>query len=163
MESASAVEVSAALKIAATAAPEVSAAVKVAAMAALKPSTAVKVFAAASAAESSAILTAEISSLKVSAATEAAFPSSIKVASPVKLAAVEAPSAVVVAAAEPRAGSDEDAAGEPLGTIVAVGRARVRVIIIVAVVAQRRTVHRTDVRRGHSDAHRKSLRMREAC
>jgi hypothetical protein len=77
---------------------------------------------------------------------------------------VEAASAVKAATAEPRASADEDAAGEPRRPIVAIRRARVWVISIVAVRAHRRTVHGGGVHRAaYSDAHRKSLCMCEAC
>jgi hypothetical protein len=54
-------------------------------------------------------------------------------------------------AAEPRTGSDKDAAVEIARTVISVRRARVRIISIVAVSARRRASH---VTRSHSDSYR---------
>jgi hypothetical protein len=43
----------------------------------------------------------------------------------------------VVRSVEPRAGSDEDTAGEPLGTIVSVWGTSVRGVVVVAIRARR--------------------------
>jgi hypothetical protein len=70
--------------------------------------------------------------------------------------------ASVEAAVEPRACADEDSAVEPVRTVVAVRRTRVRVIRVVAVSARRSCadVSRTDsdCHRADSDANRYSLR-----
>jgi hypothetical protein len=50
-----------------------------------------------------------------------------------------------IAAVIPRAGTDEDSAGEPARTVVAIGRACVRIIGIVAVRADRSRSHRSKV------------------
>jgi len=84
---------------------------------------------------------------------------------PVHGAAREA-GAAVIGMREPRASADEEAAGKPVWTVVPVRCARVWVVSIVSIDANRRragvrrsvnpAVNRTD-----SDAYRKSLSMRE--
>jgi hypothetical protein len=61
---------------------------------------------------------------------------------------------------KPRASTDEDTAGEPTGTVVAVRRARVRVISIVAVGAHRGW---TNVSWADSNADHNSLCVCERC
>lgn len=69
-------------------------------------------------------------------------------------------SRVPVEAVEPRAGADEDAAAEPVRTVVGVWRAGVRCIRIVSVGANRRT--RDDRRRpADSYSYHHALRVRE--
>jgi hypothetical protein len=64
-------------------------------------------------------------------------------------------------AVEPRAGADKKPAGEPLRPVVAVGRACVWVVIIVAVAARRGWAN---VRRpAESDADHNSLRLCVRC
>ena len=60
-------------------------------------------------------------------------------------------------AMEPRPGTNEDSAREPAWPIVTVGRASVRVIVVVAVRAHRSRPH---VGRAYSDRNTDSLRMR---
>lgn len=79
-------------------------------------------------------------------------------------AAVEARATVESAAVavEPRARADEDSTGEPLRAVVAVRRARIRVIRVVTVGARRSwAVSRTDSHcdRANSDAYCDSLRI----
>ncbi len=62
---------------------------------------------------------------------------------------------------EPRAGADEHAAHKPIGTVVAVRRASVRVVPVVAIRANRSRPHR-NADWPHSHAHRNlRLRIRE--
>jgi hypothetical protein len=77
------------------------------------------------------------------------------IASPVVATAIEVGS---VEAVIPRPGADKHAAGKPVWTIVAIWRASIRIVAIVAVRAGRsRTVNRTD-----AHAHR-DLGMRGSC
>ena len=54
-------------------------------------------------------------------------------------------------AVEPRSGANEDPANKPIRSVVAVGRARVRIIVVISVRANRRS---TDYHRAHTDSHR---------
>ncbi len=65
-----------------------------------------------------------------------------------------APTTSAPAAVEPRARSDEETTGEVARTVVAVRRARVRVIPVVTVGANR---SRTDIPWANAHAHRKAL------
>ena len=79
-------------------------------------------------------------------------------ATAIKAASVE--STRTVEAMEPRAGTDEDAACEPVRAVLAVGRASVGVIAIVSVRADRRgTV--VSWANAYTDHH--SLRIRKSC
>ena len=89
----------------------------------------------------------------ISAATKS-VPAVVKIA-PAKLAAIEAGAAIVTA--EPGTGADKDSVGEPIGPVVSVGSAGVRIIVIVAVHA---TGRRPNVSRAEPDANLYSLRMR---
>jgi len=67
---------------------------------------------------------------------------------------------------EPRAGTDKHATDEPLRSVVAVRRAGVRVVAIIAVRANRcrAVVGRSVIIAGaHSYAHKHSLRVRKGC
>src|SRR5713226_6970792 len=123
--------------------------------AAVKPATTVTfattVEAAATAAELSASVevaaaTVAVAAVEVSAAIAAIESASVSAATVVAIAAAAiipaaavAISAAVVAvsviAVIPGAGSDEDAAGEPIRSVESVGRAGVRVIVVVAISA----------------------------
>jgi hypothetical protein len=73
--------------------------------------------------------------------------------------------AAAVKPVEPRAGADKHATREPLRSVVAVRRAGVRVIAIVAVGADwwRAVVGRAVIAGAHSHAHNHSLRVRKGC
>lgn len=130
------------VEVAALAAAECVTAVEVSATMEVSASAPMKVFAAAEA------------TVKVAASWSIeAVPVIIKVAAPAEVTVVEAPSSIV-AAAKPRPGANEDAAREPVRPVVAIGRARVRIISIVAVRAHRRTVHGARIHwAAYSDAH----------
>lgn len=88
----------------------------------------------------------------------------VAMAAPVPVAAVPAPSpaspvswATPIAAAEPRAGADEDAAREPAGAVITVGRACVRVIPVITVSANGSCA---DVSWSDSYAYHNALRVR---
>jgi len=74
--------------------------------------------------------------------------------------AIETGTAVIARAAivavKPRAGADKDSPGEPIRTVVSVRRARVRIIVIVAVETGRR---RFNVGWTESEADHDPLRM----
>ena len=78
-----------------------------------------------------------------------------EVATPVKSAAVEAP--MSIKSVEPRSRADEDSTDKPIRAVVAVGRASVRIIIVVAVGANRR---RAVVRRPYSYPNEHALGVR---
>lgn len=81
-------------------------------------------------------------SAPVAVATVAVVAASVKAIAIVEAAAIEATS--VVAAAEPGTGADEDAAGEVVRPVVAVGRAGVRIVAVVTIGADWRwAVHGT--------------------
>lgn len=130
--------------------------------------TAVEATATVEVSATAAVKVATASATEVAPATEISAPVKpvpviVKVAASAEVPVVEAPSAVK-AAAEPRPRADEDAVREPIRPVVAIRRARVWVISIVAVRAHRRTVYGGGVHRAaYSYAHRKSLRMCEAC
>src|SRR5690348_13487279 len=111
-----------AMEVSATAAVEVFAAAEVAAVMEVAATVAVKLAAV----------------MEFSASVEPA-PVIVKIPSSAEVAVMEW--SPVKAAAEPRTGADEDAAGEPLRPVVAIRRARVWVVSIIAVRAHRRTVH----------------------
>jgi hypothetical protein len=112
---------------------------------------------------------AELStSVEVAAAISAIKSTSIPAAAVVAIAAtvitatiVAAPVAVpmiAVVAAIPRAGADEDAAHEPVRSVIAVGGAGVRIIVVIAIGADgsRPVVHGTS----YTDAKRDALGVR---
>ena len=110
---------------------------------------------------------AEPATRRETTAEPAAIESSSKAASATEAttakARTEATSAE--AAAEPRSGSDKDASGEPIRPVVAVRRAGIRVVTVVAVSACRRcvavviTITRTVDRPAESNADCNSLRV----
>jgi hypothetical protein len=91
------------------------------------------------------------------AAIESATAIAVIIAAHEPAASVEATASIEstasVEAAIPRTGADKDAAGEPLRPVEAVRSARVRIIVIVAVLADRSRadVGRTSVNRTNSD------------
>ena len=99
-----------------------------------------------------AVITA--ANLTMSYIAVARVAASIAVAAPTRASPVARAS--IIAATEPRASTDENAAGEPARAVVAVGSACVRVIRIVTVGADG---SRTNVSGADPDAHGNSLRM----
>ena len=87
-----------------------------------------------------------------------AIVSPIAAVAPITVAPVSRAS--IEPATEPRAGTYEDAAGEPARTIVAVGSTRVRVIWVVPIGANRSW---TDVARADSYSHDNPLRVGVRC
>ena len=107
------------------------------------------------------IATAEaVATAKAVAAAEAVATAEA-VAAAEAVAVVEARASIKTGASnkamEPRTGADENAAGEPARTVVAIRRAIVRVIAIVSVLAHG---SRADVAGTDSNAYHDSLRVR---
>jgi hypothetical protein len=105
----------------------------------------------------------ETSATVEAASTMEAFPveATSKVPAIIEVAATVKPRAAIkawsaVEAAEPWAGTDKNTAGKVTRPVVAVRRARVRIISIVAVLAYRGW---TDVRRADANAENNSLCM----
>jgi len=110
------------------------------------------------------------SAANLTAAAESSAPKAVAAEIAVEPALKSAPfkvaRAVKAVAVKPGAGADKHAVREPPRSIVAVRRARVRVITIVAVGTDRRrtVVGRTIVVAGaHAYAHKDSLRVRKGC
>jgi hypothetical protein len=97
----------------------------------------------------------EASAIKLAPLVKTVFPAFE--ATPVK-AGTTVETGPPIEAVEPRARSDENAAGEVVRAIITIGRAGVRVIAIVTVGADR---CRADVSRAHSNAHKDSLSVGE--
>jgi len=140
---------------------------------AVKSSAAVE--AVASAMEATAHVAAELATRRETTAEPAAVESSVKAASTeaatvessIKAAPAEARTeepTPAEAATEPGSGSDKEPAGKPIRPVVAIRRAVIRVITVVAVGAHRRrpvvTIARTVHRAADSNADDNSLRMR---
>jgi|ERR1700722_5034912 len=100
--------------------------------------------------ESAARITAESATTEAASATvkSAASESTVKAPSAIK---TTSESTASKSAAEPRTGSDKDAAVEIAGTVKTIRRTRIRIISIVAVSARRRA---SNVTRSHSDSDR---------
>jgi len=98
--------------------------------------------------ESAAITTAD-EAVRVAAASVIAAVSVVTAAAIVTATAVEA---MAITAVEPGAGANEDATGEVVRPVVAIGSAGVRSVAVVTVGAGRRRADRT-VHGTYSDAH----------
>jgi hypothetical protein len=99
-------------------------------------------------------------------ATEAATKATIKAAATVEAAmkaAIKEAISVPEAEAPPGSGADEDATIEPVRAVIAVGRAGVRIIIVVAISAgwRRSVIHRRSKSNAESDALGARIRSRE--
>ena len=108
-----------------------------------------------------AVATAKAVAAAKPVAAPEAVATSEAVTSPEAVAVVEARASIKTGASnkamEPRTGADENAAGEPARTVVAIRRAIVRVIAIVSVLAHG---SRADVAGTDSNAYHDSLRVR---
>jgi hypothetical protein len=102
---------------------------------------------------------AAIESTSIPAATVVAISTTVVTATIV--AAPVAVSMIAVVAVIPRAGADEDADDEPIRSVVAVGRASVWVVVVVAVGADGRRA--IVIRGADSDAHNNALGVRGRC
>ena len=124
-------------------------------MAAAVASTAVEPTATA-AMETTAAVEAAVAAAETFMTVESTAPvvaaTSVETTAVITAASVEG--ATIVATVEPRAGADEDAADEVVRTVVAVGRACVRIVAVVTVSAGGRWPDRA-VHRTYSDAHGK--------
>src|ERR1700724_307229 len=77
-------------------------------------------------------------------------PASVK--SAIKVATVVAASVIWMSPAVPGACADKDPIREPTRTVVAVGRAAIRIVRVIAVSADRRSSHITAKANAHSDS-----------
>jgi hypothetical protein len=95
-----------------------------------------------SAAKPAAIHTATVSRVYATAiaTAEPATVASTIAAVTATVSITAAISAIAVSATEPRAGSDKDAAGEPRWAIVAIRCAGIRIVVVIAVIADRRGI-----------------------
>jgi len=90
-----------------------------------------------------AVATATVATATVTAATVAVTSATVTAPTPaVTTAAPAVPAAApsvptTTPAAIPRAGADEDSAGKPVRAVISVGRARVRIVAVVAVITNR--------------------------
>ena len=91
-------------------------------------------------------------------------PTPIIVATPTVVAVSTVIAASAVVAIEPGAGADKHAADKVIGTVVAVGRAIIRIVIVVAIRTNRRrpVVFRSYIHGTESDSD-VNLRLRGAC